>query len=521
MNSNETIQRIPLAIIQPSPLNPRKTMTPEGIVELADSIRQLGLLQPITIRPIEFSEVGHEPTRYEVVMGERRYRALCLIGELDAACIVRSMTDEEAKFAMIVENLQRTDVDPFEEGEAFCMLNDGGRMTIENLAIKFGKSATYINDRRSLCRLPHSIKDMARSGRIPLTAAVLLSKANKNIIDEFEKFHSNETRTYTFRDVQSFVRSRTWLIGDALWTREGVDKVQDWHLCENCPHNTSNQGCLFHEFHDESARCTNSWCYERKTQLFVIEKLKELLPLLVQDGEGPEPDLYCVLMPSKNENNTMIREYLSNNHVRLFSESEFASRVRDEDNVEKLNEDIRAYRVARVIQIEQCGVPTFHILYYRMRVEQSESNRPVNIQLSKEERIRLLEREQEAKEFSALIDVVRGSRYSDKGIDLSVTELSVIDAAILACCSDEFRKNMGDATLEYVTTHTEERSRWRREFIKEMLTNLRRTPFNPITLRAILMSIAKEQMPGEYKKQMDSIHKSFAKKRNRIETEED
>lgn len=139
MYNKENIQRLPLNIIQLSPLNPRKTMSPEGIVELADSIKQIGLLQPITVRPVEFSEACNEPTRYEVVIGERRYRALSIIGVEEAECIVRTMTDEEAKFAMIVENLQRKDVDPFEEGEALTMLNDSGRMTIENLAIKFGK----------------------------------------------------------------------------------------------------------------------------------------------------------------------------------------------------------------------------------------------------------------------------------------------------------------------------------------------------------------------------------------------
>lgn len=517
MNNNENIQRLPLNIIQMSPLNPRKTMSQEGIVELADSIKQIGLLQPITVRPVEFSEAGNEPTRYEVVIGERRYRALSIIGVEEAECIVRTMTDEEAKFAMIVENLQRKDVDPFEEGEALTMLNDSGRMTIENLAIKFGKSATYISDRICMCRLPNTIKMMARSGRIPLTAAVLISKASKNIIEEFEKIYGNGTSTHTFREVKNFVKNRAMLIEDAIWSREGVDKVCDWHLCANCPHNTGNQGSLFHEFSDESACCTNSWCYERKQQLFIMEKLRQYLPMLVQEDEYPEPDLYCVLNPENED----IMSFLKKNNVRVFSESDFAFRVYDTSNIEKLNEDIREYRVARVIRLQQYGVPTFSIEYYRFRSEERKEKSIEQIKYSKADRLRTLERDQESKEFTTAMRVIQRSRYSDKNIALTATELSVIDAIMLAFCSENFRKNMGDATMEYVDSNNSESNRWRREFISEILTNLNICPFNPITHRAIVMAIAKEQMPGEYKKEMDSLHKSFAKKRKRIEAEED
>lgn len=107
------VKNIPTREIKPSPRNPRKTFDESAIKELAASIRQHGLLQPITVRPKDFW--------YEIVMGERRYRAYCLNQQESTKfpttipCIVREMTDEEALDAMITENLQRKDVDPIEE----------------------------------------------------------------------------------------------------------------------------------------------------------------------------------------------------------------------------------------------------------------------------------------------------------------------------------------------------------------------------------------------------------------------
>ena len=112
-----TLMEIEITKISPSPRNPRKTFSEEDIAELAQNIRNQGLLQPITVRPIGKT--------YEIVCGERRYRACKLNAEEDKkkkatiACIVKEMTDEEAFEAMITENLQRKDVDPIEEAFAF------------------------------------------------------------------------------------------------------------------------------------------------------------------------------------------------------------------------------------------------------------------------------------------------------------------------------------------------------------------------------------------------------------------
>jgi len=152
------IRQIPLSLVTPSPMNPRKTFDEDELQELADNIEKQGLLQPITVRPIadkkQFTVVDGNADfhpEYEIICGERRFRA---VGRLydkwneknltDAngepvnlfdriSAIVREMSDDEAFDAMITENLQRKDVDPIEEAFAFGQLIQKGK-TAEDVA---------------------------------------------------------------------------------------------------------------------------------------------------------------------------------------------------------------------------------------------------------------------------------------------------------------------------------------------------------------------------------------------------
>ena len=171
------IRKIPLEKVKPSPMNPRKTIDEGSLQELADNIAKQGLLQPITGRPVEYydmldedtNEIATIPTSYEIVCGERRYRALLILKEKEdalniervaahrkksdnyqtIASIVREMTDDEAFEAMITENLQRKDVDPIEESFAFVKLMEKGK-SLEDIAVRFGKSIRFVQDRIKL-----------------------------------------------------------------------------------------------------------------------------------------------------------------------------------------------------------------------------------------------------------------------------------------------------------------------------------------------------------------------------------
>lgn len=156
-----TTQTIPLTRIQANVNQPRKTFDAKLLDELADSILENGLAQPITVRPVEDS--------YEVVMGERRFRAhqrLVARGHREFAVIeahVRAMDDQTRDIQAILENLQRVDVTPLEEAQAFQRMIDLGTSK-EDLAKKIGRPVWRVNQRLALTNLAPSIAKLCESG---------------------------------------------------------------------------------------------------------------------------------------------------------------------------------------------------------------------------------------------------------------------------------------------------------------------------------------------------------------------
>ena len=125
-----------------STYNPRKNFREETLLELAESIRQSGVLQPICVRPRDEG--------FEIVYGERRYWAAAMAGLQFIPALIRELSDAEAEDAAITENLQREDVRPREEAAAYKRALQSGRHTIESLVGKFGKSEAYIRSRLKL-----------------------------------------------------------------------------------------------------------------------------------------------------------------------------------------------------------------------------------------------------------------------------------------------------------------------------------------------------------------------------------
>ena len=193
------IRQIPLSLVCPSPMNPRKTFGEEELKELADNIEKQGLLQPITVRPIQdptkFPASNGVAPQYEIICGERRYRAFVKLSDkwADMDCIapkgetynrfsvisaiVREMTDEEAFDAMISENLQRKDVDPMEEAFAFGQLVKNGK-TAEEVAARFGKSIRFVQDRIKLNALIPELMKEVKEDKMPISAAMVICKVS-------------------------------------------------------------------------------------------------------------------------------------------------------------------------------------------------------------------------------------------------------------------------------------------------------------------------------------------------------
>jgi ParB/RepB/Spo0J family partition protein len=158
---------IPIAEIRPGK-NPRKLFDEDSLGELADSIRSKGVLQPILVRP---SGRG-----FELVAGERRWRAAKIAGLAEIPATVRELSDEDVLEISLIENLQRADLHPLEEAEGYRQLMTRGRYDVGKIAEKTGRSIKYVYDRMKLLDLSKDAKKAFSSGKFTARHAILLAR---------------------------------------------------------------------------------------------------------------------------------------------------------------------------------------------------------------------------------------------------------------------------------------------------------------------------------------------------------
>lgn len=148
---------VPIGAITPNPRQPREIFDEEALAELADSIRVVGLLQPIVVRPVR-------PGRYEIVMGERRWRA-CQLAELELVpAIVRETSDTDLLRDALIENLHREQLNVLEEAAAYQQLLDDFSVTHEELARRVGRSRPHISNTIRLLKLPAAVQKRVAAG---------------------------------------------------------------------------------------------------------------------------------------------------------------------------------------------------------------------------------------------------------------------------------------------------------------------------------------------------------------------
>lgn len=189
---------LPLNEIIPNKDQPRKTFDEGSIQELAQSIEQHGVLQPLLVRPL--AEGG-----YQLVAGERRWRACRIAGVKEVPVVVKELTDTETMEIAIIENLQREDLNPIEEAEGLQALIDKCGFTQEEVATSVGKSRPAIANSLRLLRLPEEVRDMTKNGDISAGhARALLSFDNEAMICEVaQNIVSNKL---TVRDVERLAK---------------------------------------------------------------------------------------------------------------------------------------------------------------------------------------------------------------------------------------------------------------------------------------------------------------------------
>lgn len=170
-DAHDRVQRVPLGRIRPCPFQPRKDFTPDALRELADSIREQGIVQPLIVRD--------RGEHFELIAGERRWRAAQLLNLAEVPIILREADDRAVLELALIENLQRENLNPIEEAQGYSQLINQFQLTQEDVATKVGKSRAVVANALRLLKLPQTLQGYVRDGRISVGhAKVVLGLTN-------------------------------------------------------------------------------------------------------------------------------------------------------------------------------------------------------------------------------------------------------------------------------------------------------------------------------------------------------
>ena len=262
----KNIVLVALANIQPSGYNPRKYFDEASLAELAESIRRQGVLQPIGVRPIADTD------RMEIIFGERRYRAALMAELAEIPAIVLDVSDETAEEMAVTENLQRKDVTPIEEANAYQRLIESGRHDVQSLAVQFGKNESYIRTRLKFVSLIPEIAVLLEADELTVSVAGEICRYGADIQQEVYDKHLKEGTIYnSWRGMKATeVAKKIEQQYTADLSRYTFDKT----LCLSCPHNTNNM-MLFCE--GGCGNCANRTCLAEMNTSHLVEKAVQVM----------------------------------------------------------------------------------------------------------------------------------------------------------------------------------------------------------------------------------------------------
>lgn len=534
-----SVRNIPLTDITPSSLNPRKTFDQEALMELADNIKENGLIQPITVRKMPKGS----DTRYEIVCGERRYRASQIAGMTEIQCIIKELDDKKAFAAMIIENLQRKDVDPLEEAAAFYKLSTEGTMQVKEIAKILGKSSSYVVSRIQLNNVLPEYIPLLRNGNIYLNQLIEIAKLTK------------EQQEVLFRDCFTEASIARWPIKyitiDILkqWIDEHVMQYLDTASfplgdasfscgkdCEGCPFNTKNKP----ESYGDTARprCMDMKCFRQKVQENIFRIAKGLDMPVVYQGQGNEE-----IIKAAKEYGLSLQDMTGRSYVLCPVEPDKSS-FSDEEVYEKRMDNYRHVRaifdsniadgnVQQVYEICFDGKLSGEYKYaYSIPADAQDSDDIATSDRTKEQITKLKDclLKNEERENEELVERKRqalaDSTYSASNAMLTAEEQRLFHAVLIKRLSPEFKKSIG---LEWSNTADwyqqaskvleENRNAIKREFIKSMLSE--KSVCFAHDLQGMLDALMGETMADTTATITDEVSKKYASQREKIQADID
>lgn len=251
------MKEIDIDLIDLSPLNYRKYYDLKAMDEFARELSQHGIISPVTVREVKAG-------RYELVVGERRYRAskIAMLPSMPAR--IRDLTDEQVIEIQLAENIQREDPHPLHEAQAIAQLQKFGYGN-EEIAVKLGRSKNFIYSRIKLSGLIENLQLLFLSNRCNLQDAIAISELAPSAQQELFDEHCTDWEQENFRlgNVRAILDKFRYDLINAPFDTSSTELVPEAGACTNCPFNSAVIGSLFPDM-EKKAICTNRSCYQQK-----------------------------------------------------------------------------------------------------------------------------------------------------------------------------------------------------------------------------------------------------------------
>lgn len=249
--SKNELMDIDMAMVVPTEAQPRQSFKEDTIKELAESIEKNGLLQPIVVRPMEKG-------KYQIIAGERRYRAFKKLGRTMIPAIVRDYEDEEVDKLQLVENVQREDLNPYDEAIAYLKLKEKYGLKQEDIAKAVGKSRPYISNMTRLLSLEDEILEMLKNGEITVShAKLILSLDTKE--ERLKLAHKIKDAGLTVRHTEERTRKPKKAKPEDIYIKDIRERLEDFLSTKVAIKHTKRGGSITIDYYtdDDLTRLTD------------------------------------------------------------------------------------------------------------------------------------------------------------------------------------------------------------------------------------------------------------------------